>query len=151
MNFRRANIEDIPELNKISYSSKQHWGYPDEWMEHWRNDLQLTGEVIESQLVVVLLVEEQLAGFCVVKEEEQQNEVMHLWVLPGCIGKGYGKQLLAHSLSSCTGPGKEVIVTSDPHAEGFYARQGFVTFSQEESYPPGRFLPVMKRVAGELA
>jgi hypothetical protein len=36
-----------------------------------------------------------------------------------------------------------VEIVSDPHAEYFYKRFGFVTTDQVESTPGGRYLPVM--------
>ena len=41
---------------------------------------------------------------------------------------------------------KEIIVESDPNAEAFYTSQGFETFDKIESFPKGRFLPVMRLV-----
>ena len=38
---------------------------------------------------------------------------------------------------------KPIEVEADPNAVPFYERFGFVTEGKIESYPPGRFLPVM--------
>ena len=68
-------------------------------------------------------------------EHSKEYEILHLWLLPEYIGKGYGKKLLR----------KVIILTADPNAESFYQKQGFRTYSRVESYPKGRFLPMMMR------
>jgi predicted GNAT family N-acyltransferase len=66
-------------------------------------------------------------------------------MLPEYIGMGLGKQLLAESIRAFVKEEKEIIVKADSNAEPFYRSQGFVTFDQVESFPKGRYLPVMRR------
>ena len=143
--FRLATTRDLPALNQISLTSKAHWGYPQEWLEHWENGLLLQEEHLVEYKILLAELGEEIIGFCAISEEPGEYQVEHLWLLPKHIGQGYGKQLLEQSLVSFTVADKPVLVEADPHAEAFYRRQGFVTFSQVESYPPGRFLPVMRK------
>lgn len=145
MKFKKPNISDIPVLNAISLASKRHWGYPEEWIDHWMEDLTLTEKDLCVQEVLVLQVELRIIGFCATLDRGDYYEVIHLWVLPEFIGKGYGKLLLERALDNLDLPDKPIKVTADPHAEFFYKRQGFKTFSKVESYPKGRFLPLMIR------
>ncbi|MEL6661225.1 MAG: GNAT family N-acetyltransferase [Bacteroidota bacterium] len=145
--FRHAATSDLPTLNSISLVSKAHWGYPQEWLEHWKNDMLLREKQLEELKILLAEVDGEIIGFCAISEATTQYEVEHLWLLPKHIGKGYGKRLLEQALASFTTTDKPILVEADPYAEAFYQRQGFVTFSKIESYPPGRFLPVMKKTA----
>ena len=143
--IRKAIPGDLPVLNQISIESKRYWGYPNEWMERWRSDLSIRRSDIKKHAVYVLELDEAPIGFCSIAENENAYEVLHLWVLPAHIGKGYGKLLLNESITNCIGKEKKVLVEADPNAEAFYKSQGFVSIGQVESYPEGRFLPVMEK------
>jgi len=121
-----------------------HWGYPKEWIDNWKDDLVLSLKNFAEFTINKLVVNEQIAGFCAISESEENYEIEHLWILPEFMGKGFGKLLLNTSLKKFVTNKKEIIVTSDPNSESFYKKMGFTTFSKVESYPKGRFLPVMK-------
>ncbi|MEM1219665.1 MAG: GNAT family N-acetyltransferase [Bacteroidota bacterium] len=131
-------------MNKISWVAKSHWGYPDDWMERWKPDLELHKEDLSKQEILVLLDGAQAIGFSAVQDYSEHVEVNHLWILPSYIGKGLGKRLLQKSLTKALVKGRPVLVDADPNAEGFYTNFGFITFAQVASYPPGRFLPRMR-------
>ena len=145
MILRRAGPDDVEALNRISVQSKRHWGYPEEWMERWKEDLVVSEEDLKSHLTVLAEVQGQPAGFAMLGDQPDQYEILHLWLLPEFIGKGLGGQLLDHLLGLCTDP-KPIIVEADPNAQGFYERHGFETFDKVASYPEGRFLPVMRKM-----
>ena len=142
--IRSARVADLPALNRISWLAKSHWGYPEEWMERWKPDLELKEVDLDQQQILVLMDAEQPIGFSAVENLPEHIEVNHLWLFPTYIGKGLGKRLLQQSLTKAFVSGKPIIVDSDPNAEGFYANFGFITFEQVASYPPGRFLPRMR-------
>ena len=144
MTFRKALKHDLPELNRISLISKKHWGYPEEWIKKWMKDLTVTAGDLISHETLVMEFERRIIGFCSIKNQGDHYEVMHLWVLPEFIGKGYGKILLKETLTSFILEDKPIWVLADPNAESFYEKQGFMTFEKVESYPKGRFLPMMK-------
>ncbi len=144
MKFRKANISDISELNYISVTSKRHWRYPEEWIERWTEDLTLTERDLQAQEVLVLELQSKIIGFCSIIDQGDHYEVMHLWILPEFIGKGYGKRLLKEMLSKLDLNKRSIWVTADPNAVLFYKKQGFRTFDKVESYPKGRYLPLMK-------
>ena len=144
MKFRKAVKQDLPVLNNISVNSKRYWGYPEEWIERWTKDLTLTVSDLITHETLVLEFEKRIIGFCSTKDQGDYYEVMHLWVLPEFIGKGYGETLLKETLTSFITEDKPIWVLADPNAESFYKKQGFMTFEKVESYPKGRFLPMMK-------
>lgn len=145
MRFRAASCDDLIALNAISRASKQYWGYPDEWIAAWREDLTLTEAQLEQQCVLLAELDGQPVGFCAILENELVFEIMHLWLLPAYIGRGYGKQLLDAALATCTRADKPITVVADPNAAPFYQKQGFQTVDRMESKPKGRYLPVMKK------
>ena len=147
--FRAAQLADLETLNSVSLQSKAHWGYPESWMEHWVDELTLDAEKFHDQNILVVESENEVIGFASIKEYGDHYELLHLWVLPAYIGKGIGKKLLAEITDTHVKAEKPIKVEADPNAEAFYKSQGFVTYDKIESYPKGRFLPVMKKLAGK--
>jgi N-acetylglutamate synthase-like GNAT family acetyltransferase len=142
----KAQLGDMETLNKISVESKMHWNYPVEWLEQWIDDLRLTENDFLTQEIYKIEKNGLIIGFCSIQEKEQNYEITHLWIRPDYIGRGYGKILLNQTITNVVKKEKEIIVEADPNAEQFYKSQGFVIFSKVESFPKGRFLPVMKKL-----
>lgn len=145
MKFRNARIEDQKVLNQISLNSKRHWGYPEEWIQNWIEDLQLSESDFDRLKIVVGIIEDTIIGFCAISDEKTNYEILHLWLLPEFIGQGYGKKLLHLTISKFILAPKPILVTADPNAEAFYRKQGFEPFKKIESYPKGRFLTIMRK------
>lgn len=143
--FRPAQVADLPALNTISIESKKHWGYTESWIERWMDDLTLDEKKLSNQNILTARDEDQVIGFCSIVENDENYEILHLWVLPQYIGKGNGRKLLQATIDSFVNKELPIIVESDPNAESFYKSQGFATYSKVESFPPGRFLPVMRK------
>ena len=142
--YRPAEVADIERLNQISLASKRHWNYPEEWISNWIDDLGLDENDLLESSVIVLVINEAPKGFCAIKESIDYYEVLHLWLLPELIGKGLGKALLIRSLDQVAQKDLPILVEADPNAETFYKKQGFVTYDKKESFPAGRYLPLMK-------
>ena len=141
--FKRALPEDAERLSVISVAAKRYWDYPEAWIQKWMPELLISSAYIEQHQLMKAVYQEEIIGFCVVEKDEEKYEIAHLWVLPTCIGKGIGKRLLAISIDAFIPKESRIMVLADPNAEAFYQKQGFETTSQFESYPPGRFLPIM--------
>jgi hypothetical protein len=103
--IQRALQGDASILTRIAFAGKAHWGYPDRWMERWREDLTITPEYVHQNEVHVAIAEGGPAGFYALVGEGRRVELEHLWVLPERMGKGVG-------------------IEADPNAEGFYKRMG---------------------------
>lgn len=144
MRIRKGLVSDLSVLNKISYAAKKHWGYPEKWMNFWKEDLLLKDADFERETVKVVELSAKIIGFGSIVEKEAYYEVTHLWLLPDYIGMGFGGLLLNDMLSLALS-NKPIRVVADPNAEAFYQKQGFSTFDQVESFPKGRFLPLMEK------
>ncbi|MNQ92170.1 putative acetyltransferase [compost metagenome] len=69
----------------------------------------------------------------------------NLFVLPEYIGKGLGKILMRHFLLEMNKTSvNKIILNSEPNAELFYAKLGFVKTGQIETSIKDRFMPIME-------
>lgn len=110
------------------------------------DELHLVEDDFQSQDILVIEIENQISGFCSIAKQNKTSEILHLWLLPEYIGKGYGRQLLDEAIKAFIPKENEIVVEADPNAESFYRKNGFVTIDKIESYPEGRYLPFMKRL-----
>jgi ribosomal protein S18 acetylase RimI-like enzyme len=142
----RARPSDAEALTWISFAAKRYWGYPERWIERWRETLTISPEFIRRNETYAAVVEGKPVGFYTLVGEGREITLEHLWVVPECIGAGIGRTLFDHAIRRAASLGAEVVgVESDPNAEGFYRRMG-ATRVGEISYPidgQERTLPVL--------
>ena len=119
-----ASPEDASLFTEIAMISKQHWGYPEEWMALWKDDLTITEAFLEQNRGWKLLIDGQTAGYAIVVLREGNFEIEHCFILPGFIGQGAGKKLLQHIFSIDQYKGAKFGVLSDPNAVAFYQKFG---------------------------
>lgn len=120
-----ARPEDAARLSEIAFAAKRHWGYPDRWMEIWRDELTITPEFVESHETFSAVMDGQVAGFYALGQKNGKLDLLHLWILPEWIGRGIGRFLFQHALEGAKAMGfRELEIESDPNAEGFYLRMG---------------------------
>jgi len=141
-----ADPSDHPRLSEIALESKRHWGYPEEWINEWKDVLTITSDYILANKVFKLIDtgDNSICGFCALELNlrKEEVEIEHLWLLSSYIGQDLGKYLLQSCLDNINDNRiKRVKVTSDPNALGFYKKFGFVEVGYTESTPIGRVLP----------
>ncbi len=123
--IRHAKPEEAAELTEIAVAAKRHWGYPESWIEAWREELTISPDFIARHKVFAAIEHDRLVGFYALVSSEGKTELDHLWVLPEWIGKGIGRQLLNHALEHAAAIGAQRIeIVSDPNAQGFYLKAG---------------------------
>ena len=148
--IRRARPEESAMLTELTFRSKAHWGYDDSFMERSRADLEFqAGKFLPDFHVYILEAEGEPSGYCsLIPVDTNTVELHDLFIEPRHIGKGYGKQLwdYAVNLARTLGFGR-LVLTADPNAEPFYARQGAVRIGEKTS-PVGsdRKLPLMEYI-----
>jgi GNAT superfamily N-acetyltransferase len=127
--------------------SKAYWGYSNEWMQVFEDDLRVLPEHFGLQFFFKCRTNGETAGYYSLwKPENQRIKMESLFVLPEWMGRGIGARLMAHALVEARKLGcTEMWLEADPYARDFYLRQGFQIFGQKQSVIPGRFLPLMKR------
>lgn len=134
-------------LTEISHAAKRHWGYPERWIECWRETLTITPEFIGSNEVYLAEQDGEALGFYALIMKGEQAELEHMWVRPERMGGGLGRELMEHAKRRAVSLGVRVVnITADPNAEGFYLRMGARRVGEESAPVDGnaRWLPRLK-------
>ena len=137
-------------LTEIAHRAKAHWGYPDEWMRLWRDELTIPSAYLDRAVVNVARIATQPVAFYALiplEERPQDWELEHLWVSPASMGLGIGRVLVTHAIREVAGRGgRSMFILSDPHAESFYHGMGAHTIGRREAFVAGheRWLPEME-------
>ncbi len=142
----RATLEDAEVLTEIAVKSKAYWGYENDQVESWREDLTVTPKMFDESNIYKYIVDNQIGGFYILERANIRTSFLNfLFISPDYIKQGIGHQLLQHAIAYCKDGGSAILnVLSDPNAASFYAKYGFEVIAQRESSIPGRFLPEME-------
>jgi N-acetylglutamate synthase-like GNAT family acetyltransferase len=123
--IRRATTDDVATLTNIAHDAKRYWGYPEHWIEHWREELTISNDFVSKNEVYVSASDDEVRGFYALVVRNDKAELEHLWVAPQHIGTGVGKELFLHAMQLAGARDlSEVQISSDPNAEGFYRKMG---------------------------
>ncbi len=142
LRIRRAVSSEAARLTEIAHAAKRHWGYADELIAHWRDDLTVTPENLAKRAFFCGERDGAIVGFHALSTDG--GELEHLWVDPTAMRRGHGAALLQHAIECARMQGVELLrIASDPHAEGFYLRMGAVRSGALPSSPAGRVLPLL--------
>lgn len=146
--IRQARANERGFLTELTIRSKAHWGYDEAFMASVRPELEfLPARFAPSFHVYILEENGERLGFCsLISVDAETIELHDLFVEPGRIGQGYGKQLWSYAVKLARDlEYRRLILTADPHAEPFYARQGAIRIGEKASAAfPERKLPVME-------
>ena len=148
MEILRANSEDHKILTNITIDSKAFWGYSQNQIEIWKDDLTISETYINENEVYKLILENEIIGYySILKISENVFKLDNLFLYQKYIGKGFGNILMNHFLEKVKfSEAKEIILDSEPNAEEFYEKFGFKTYTKLESSIKNRFLPQMKLI-----
>lgn len=144
----KAIREDAQTLTELALKSKAHWGYSEEQIESWKEDLTVTEEMFDKWTVFKYMEDTEIAGFCILNLNEDSPKAIleFLFVLPKYIGKRIGGRLLRHAVYVASSQHRKVMnLEADPYAEPFYTKHGFQIIGKVKSSIPNRFLPVMQK------
>lgn len=149
--IRVARPEEAPALSDLALRSKAHWGYDDVFLDACRDELTVTRDHIERDVVAVLEIDGVTRGLYVLRAEIDgkrpschRAELDLSYLDPASIGEGNGRRLWSHVVVSAREHGyRQIILHSDPHAEGFYQAMGARRLQQSLQAPlspPSRYL-----------
>jgi ribosomal protein S18 acetylase RimI-like enzyme len=146
MTVEEAKISDHESLTEITKKSKAYWGYSKEQIEIWKDLLTITPHYIETKKVFKLIIDKKIVGYySFLMENENILRFDNLFVLPEYIGMGLGKILMNDFLTRIKSTNAKIIVLdSEPHAEKFYAKFGFIKTGEIETLIKDRYLPKME-------
>ena len=137
--IRRANPDHAETLTDIAHAAKRHWGYPESWIEAWRNDLTLTPGFIAANPVYGAFEGDQPMGFYALQLGDGKATLEHLWVVPENLGDGIGRSLFEHAARTAIRIGaRRLEILSDPNASGFYDSMGAVLRGEHRSTLDGK-------------
>jgi GNAT superfamily N-acetyltransferase len=125
MQIVRAEPEDATALTEIAYAAKRHWGYPERWIESWRDTLTIRAEFIAANVAWCATEGVRAVGFYVLTNENDGLHLDHFWIVPSAMGRGIGRALFEHAVEEARTLGHRILkIEADPNAEGFYTRMG---------------------------
>ena len=141
-----ATPEDADALTRIAFAAKRYWGYPESWIQHWRDGLTITPEFVRNSRVYAAVSGGEPCAFYALTSAGDEQELEHLWVLPGWIGSGVGRLLFEHAVREAARRGASAVaIEADPNAEGFYLKMGARRIGENvyEIEGPKRKLPLL--------
>lgn len=125
MQIVRATPADAATLTRIAFAAKRHWGYPESWIQSWKDVLTIDAEFVGGHETYVAVSDSKLVGFYALHPHGNQIELIHFWVLPEAMGRGIGRALFQHAIERAGALGfRELEIESDPNAEAFYEHLG---------------------------
>lgn len=142
--FRPAVEGDLPRLTEIAFAAKAHWGYPSEWLELWRDELEVTAEQLRDRQVRCAELDGVVVGFTAVTIADGGADLESLWVDPSAMGRGLGTELAGLAIDLArSGGARWLTIVADPNARGFYENLGAKQTGTTPSVPKGRELPTL--------
>jgi len=153
--IRPARPAEAQHLSEIAMAAKASWGYPASFMARCRAALAVDADtIIERQFHLAEGDDGRILGFYGLEPETEGIGLSHLFVAPEAAGQGIGRALWRHAVDVARRLGEtQLLVVSDPHAAGFYARMGAQSAgSRPSEIDPARPLPMFRlRLDGAAA
>ena len=145
IHVHRASPRDAEILTAIAFAAKRHWGYSEEMIELWRDELTIAPSYIAANRVFSAVAPLGTVGVAALAEHDADWWLDHMWVWPAASGQGVGRRLLDRIVGELSRERVERLkVIADPNAVGFYERLGFRRVGEHPSKPAGRMLPVLE-------
>jgi GNAT superfamily N-acetyltransferase len=144
--IERAGTEIHHRLTEIAQAGKRHWGYPERWMQLWRDALTITANYISGNEVYIARIGELVVGFYALTGSGARLTLDHLWLAPAQIGTGLGRSLFTHAVAVARQMGAmEIEIEAEPNATGFYERMGATRVGENAYEIEGqpRILPLL--------
>ncbi len=143
--IRPARPADAQHLSEIALAAKASWGYPASFMARCRAALAVDPKtMVERHFHLAEGDDGTILGFYGFEPEPEGIGLSHLFVAPEAAGQGIGRALWFHAVGLARRLGEtQLLVVSDPHAAGFYARMGAQSAGAGPSeIDPARPLPM---------
>ncbi|SFI11333.1 GNAT family N-acetyltransferase [Halpernia frigidisoli] len=148
MIIEKANPEDAKILTEITFDGKAFWGFSKAELSEWTELLTISPDYITENCVYKLILNSEIAGYySYIMINESEIKLDNLFLFQKYIGKGFGKLMMEDFLKKAKNLKQKIIILdSEPNAENFYKKFGFITFDKKESVIKNRFLAKMKLI-----
>ena len=147
IHIRHAKPDEADALTELAHAAKRYCGYPENWIERWRQALTITPDFIANNEMFAAISGDEIVGCCALVISDSVAELEHLWIKPEHMGVGVGRTLLLHAKGRAAKQRVPTLALSaDPNAEGFYQRMGATRIGEVRSEIEGqpRVLPRMR-------
>lgn len=147
LKVRPAEPQEANKLTTLAFASKAHWGYPQEWLEAWHEDLTVTPDMIKNSIAFVVELNDEIVGFwCRSAKESSEPSPGMLFIHPNHMGKGIGRLLFEVIKEEALKRGITYFtIEADPNAVPFYEKMGAERIGEKESTAvPGRKIPILR-------
>lgn len=146
MKIEKAIPNDNDILTELTKKSKAFWGYSEQQILKWNDNLTISKVYIENNNTFKLSIENKIIGYySYIIYEENFVKLDNLFLLPSFIGKGFGNILINDFLKRIKQEGFEkIVLNSEPNAERFYLKFGFIKIGETETSIKNRFMPIME-------
>ncbi len=146
LKIKKASLADADAMTQLIIASKRFWGYPDEWIELWQDELTVTpGKLEQRDFYLGKNGDEIIFIYSLSQLDATAYELEDCWVAPEYIGHGYGRILFDDLKERLHARGASRLkIISDPNAEGFYRKMGAVQVGEEPTKIEGRVFPVFE-------
>ena len=145
LTLRPMTVDDLATVSQLGIDSKSSWGYDDDAMRIFSDELTLSREsLVEILDAKVAYKNNQIVGYFTLRNHaDGVTELEHLFVQRDQFRKGVGTKLLLSALASARRSGIEALtIIADPHSSGFYEKHGAVRVGDHRSSIAGRVIPV---------
>jgi len=154
IHIENANNADSPALTEIAFSAKRHWNYPDSFFEIWRDELTISKDYINQNIVFKAKYQDSTLGFYSIVENKSDffcGEIFvkkgfwleHIFIIPDFHRIGIGRVLINHAKGISINKGIDsLLIFADPFARGFYDKLGANFLYVSKSSIPDRLIPV---------
>lgn len=150
MGIRPARASEAEALDRVAMAAKAHWGYSEQDLAAWAQDLRTQPETIDTWPTFVAESEGSVVGVMQLCPTSNPWELVSLWVHPSHMGKGIGRELLRQAIDTAVSAGqRRICIDADPHALGFYLACGAMqvaTVPAPTSSEPNRVRPQLELV-----
>lgn len=143
ISYLNATIEDCNLLTETALTSKRHWGYSEELITIWIDQLTIIDLNFNKGELVKCFVDDQYIGFFELRDKSPYVCLEHFWLLPEFINKGYGTVITSEIKRRAKDKGyKYIEVYAEPNANLFYEKMGGICVKQILTSVPGRMMKI---------